>query len=112
MMAQVATIGRILGPRGLMPNPKLGSVSDDVKTAVHNIKEGQVQFRADKNGIVHVGVAKVQFEQKKIKENIMKLYSAILSAKPVKSKGVYIKSLFLSATHGPSIRLDLKSFVV
>jgi large subunit ribosomal protein L1 len=112
MMPKVSAIGKLLGPKGLMPNPKLGTVSDDIKSTVQNIKKGQVEFRVDKSGIIHAGIAKLGFEQKKIKENIMELYGAVLSAKPAKSKGMYMKDLFLSTTHGPSIKLDLKSFVV
>lgn len=112
MMLKVSAVAKLLGPRGLMPNPKLGTVTDDVRTTVQNIKKGQVEFRADKNGIVHAGIAKIKFKQEKIKENIMKLYSAVLSAKPVKSKGIYMRHLFLSTTHGPSIKLDLRSFIV
>jgi len=112
MMSKVSAIGRLLGPKGLMPNPKLGTVSDDIKTTVQGIKNGQVEFRADKSGIIHAGVAKINFEKEKIKANVMALYSAVLSAKPAKSKGLYIRGLFLSTTHGPSIKLDLKSLVL
>jgi len=112
MMPKVSSLGKLLGPKGLMPNPKLGTVSDDIKTTVHHIKNGQVEFKADKSGIVHVGVAKINFEKEKIKQNIIQFYNAILAAKPAKSKGVYMKALFLSTTHGPSIRLDLKSLVL
>lgn len=112
MMSKVSTIGKLLGPKGLMPNPKLGTVSDDIKATVKNIKKGQVEFRVDKNGIIHTGIAKIKLEQEKIKENIMEVYNAIMSAKPKKSKGIYMKNLFLTTTHGPSIKLDLKSFVV
>lgn len=112
MMSKVSTIGKLLGPKGLMPNPKLGTVSDDIKATVKNIKKGQVEFRVDKNGIIHTGIAKIKLEQEKIKENIMEVYNAIMSAKPTKSKGIYMKNLFLTTTHGPSIKLDLKSFVV
>ena len=112
MMPKISKIGKLLGPKGLMPNPKLGTVSDDVVSAVKNIKKGQVEFRIDKNGIIHAGIAKIGFDEKKIKENIMKLYNAILAAKPTKSKGIFIKEVFLSCTHGPSLKLDLKSFVV
>ena len=112
MMPKISKIGKLLGPKGLMPNPKLGTVSDDVVSAVKSIKKGQVEFRIDKNAIIHAGVAKIGFDEKKIKKNIMKLYNAILAAKPTKSKGIYIKEIFLSCTHGPSLKLDLKSFVV
>jgi len=112
MMPKIAIIGKMLGPKGLMPNPKLGTVSEDVVTAITNVKKGQVEFRAEKNGIIHAGVAKIGFSEHKIKENLMALYNAVLAAKPVKSKGVYVKSSFLSSSHGPSLRLDLKSFVI
>ena len=112
MMPKIAIIGKMLGPKGLMPNPKLGTVSEDVVTAITNVKKGQVEFRAEKNGIIHAGVAKIGFPEHKIKENLMALYNAVLAAKPVKSKGVYVKSSFLSSSHGPSLRLDLKSFVI
>jgi len=112
MMSKVSTIGKILGKRGLMPNPKFGTVTDNVEDTVKSIKKGRVMFKVDKNGIIHVGIAKITLGQEKIKENIMKLYNAILRAKPVKIKGVYIEKAFLSVTHGPSITLDLKSFIV
>ncbi len=112
MMPKISKIGKLLGPKGLMPNPKLGTVSDDVVSAVKNIKKGQIEFRIDKNGIIHSGVAKLGFDKKKTKENIIKLYNEILAAKPQKSKGIFMKEIFLSCTHGPSLKLDLKSFVV
>lgn len=111
MMPKVAAVARILGPKGLMPNPKLGTVSDNVANAVKNVKSGQIEFRVEKNGIIHAGVAKIGFSQNKIKDNIMALYKAVLAAKPAKSKGMYVLGSFLSVTHGPSLRLDLKTFV-
>jgi large subunit ribosomal protein L1 len=111
MMPKVASIARLLGPKGLMPNPKLGTVSDDIAVAVKNIKQGQVEFRCEKNGIVHAGIGKMGFDKEKIKENLLTLYDAILVAKPSKSKGTYIKAAFLSSTQGPSLKLDLKTFV-
>jgi large subunit ribosomal protein L1 len=112
MMPKIAIIGKTLGPKGLMPNPKLGTVSDDVATAIANVKKGQVEFRAEKNGIIHAGIAKTGFSEVKVKENLMALYDAVLAAKPAKSKGVYVRGSFLSTSHGPSLRLDLKSFVI
>jgi large subunit ribosomal protein L1 len=112
MMPKLAVLGKILGPKGLMPNPKLGTVSDNVVEAVNNIRKGQVEFRVDKGGIIHSGVASIDFSVKKVKENIAELYNAIVAAKPSKSKGVYIKRCFISSTHGPSLELDLKDFIV
>jgi len=112
MMSKVSTLGRILGPKGLMPNPKLGTVSEDFLDAVKKVKQGQVTFKTDKNGIIHVGVAKIDFQNYKVRENIISLYKAILSVRPAKSKGNYIKAIFLSSTQGPSLMLDLKSLIV
>ena len=111
MMAKIATIAKILGPKGLMPNPKLGTVSENISGAVKNIKSGQIEFRVDKNGIIHAGIAKIGFSKEKIKANIIALYEAVLGAKPAKSKGVYVLNAFLSSTHGPSLKLDLKTFI-
>lgn len=108
MMPQVSSIGRLLGPKGLMPNPKFGTVTDNVALAIENIRKGQIKFRMDKTGIVHAGIAKISFKAEKVKENLMEFYNAILLAKPAKSKGVYVQGLFLSCTHGPSIKLDLR----
>ncbi len=105
-MGEVGKLGRILGPRGLMPNPKLGTVTFDVKKAVTDLKAGKVQFRVDKAGNIHVPVGKLSFGVKKLKENFMALMDAVIKAKPSASKGTYLKSLFLSTTMGPSIMLD------
>lgn len=106
MMPVVGRLGQILGPRGLMPNPKLGTVTMDVATAVNNAKGGAVEFRAEKAGIVHVGVGKASFTDAKLAENIRSLYDALLKAKPQSSKGVYIKKASLSSTMGVGVRLD------
>ncbi|GMR04767.1 MAG: 50S ribosomal protein L1 [Thermodesulfobacteriota bacterium] len=106
MMGAVGKIGKILGPRGLMPNPKLGTVTFDVGRAVAELKAGKVEFRVDKAGNIHVPVGKVSFGKEKLKENFMTLMDAIIKAKPSASKGTYLRSLFLSTTMGPSIRLD------
>lgn len=113
MMPQVSKIAKLLGPRGLMPNPKLGTVSDDIESTVKNVKKGRVQFAVDKAAIVHVPVARMNVNSiDNAKDNIMQLYSSIIACKPAKFKGVFVKGAFLSSTHGPSIKLDLKSFIV
>lgn len=111
MMNKINIIAKILGPKGLMPDVKIGTISDDIATAVKKNKRGHLVFKVDKAGIVHTGIAKISFTTNKIKENIMSLYNAILLLKPAKLKGVYIKKLFLTCTHGPSLQLDLRSLL-
>ncbi len=106
VMSEVGKLGRILGPRGLMPNPKLGTVTFDVKKAITDLKAGQVQFRVDKAGNIHVPVGKLSFGVEKLKENFMALMDAVMKAKPSASKGTYLKSLFLSTTMGPGFMLN------
>ncbi len=108
-MRVVGKLGTILGPRGLMPNPKVGTVTPDVVTAVKNAKSGQVRYRADKGGIVHCTVGQVGFEPQKIKENIEALVSDLKKIKPSTSKGVYLKRITLSSTMGPGIPIDQAS---
>jgi len=105
-MRVVGQLGQILGPRGLMPNPKVGTVTPNVAKAVENAKAGQVQFRTDKSGLVHCAIGKASFEVDAIKENLMSLMAAINKAKPATAKGVYLKKVTLSTTMGPGIRLD------
>jgi large subunit ribosomal protein L1 len=105
-MGLVGQIGRILGPKGLMPNPKTGTVTPDVATAVNNLKGGQVNFRVDKKGNIHAGIGKVSFEAKQIEENFKALLQAINKQKPASAKGKYIKSGALSLTMSPAIKLD------
>ncbi|PWK54168.1 50S ribosomal protein L1 [Pleionea mediterranea] len=105
-MRVVGQLGQILGPRGLMPNPKVGTVTPDVATAVQNAKAGQVQYRADKNGIVHAAIGKISFETNAIKENIGTLISALKKAKPASAKGTYMKKISLSSTMGPGLTID------
>jgi len=112
MMPKIAVLGKVLGPKGLMPNPKLGTVSDDIATAVKNAKFGQVEYKVEKAGIVHAGVGKLSFAANALKDNILALYNAVLLAKPSGAKGVYIQKIYLAASHGPSIPLDLKSMIV
>jgi large subunit ribosomal protein L1 len=109
MMVVVAKVGKILGPRGLMPNPKLGTVTMDVKAAVEAAKGGQIEFRAEKSGIVHAGVGKVSFGEAKISENIKALLEALKRAKPESIKGTYLKRFDISSTMGPGLRVDLIS---
>ncbi|MFQ5354049.1 MAG: 50S ribosomal protein L1 [Thermodesulfobacteriota bacterium] len=106
MMGEVGKLGKVLGPRGLMPNPKLGTVTFDVAKAVQDLKAGKVEFRVDKAGNLHVPIGKVSFGKDKLKENLLCLMEAVVKAKPSASKGVYLKSLNLSTTMGPGIRLD------
>jgi large subunit ribosomal protein L1 len=108
-MRVVGQLGKVLGPRGLMPNPKTGTVTPDVETAVRNAKSGQVQFRADKAGIVHGSVGKVGFGPKEIKENLEALMADLRKAKPASAKGVYLKKITLSTTMGPGVAIDQAS---
>ena len=109
MMAIVGRLGRVLGPRNLMPNPKTGTVTMDVTKAVNDIKAGQVTYRADKAGIVNVPIGKVSFEDNKLVENLKALHEQILRVKPAAAKGTYINNLTLSTTFGPGIKLDVTS---
>jgi large subunit ribosomal protein L1 len=109
MMALVGKLGKVLGPRGLMPNPKLGTVTMDVKGAVSAAKAGQVEFRAEKAGIVHAGIGKASFPEEKILENARAIIDAITRAKPTGAKGNYLKKVSLSSTMGPGVKVDLAS---
>jgi large subunit ribosomal protein L1 len=106
MMGMVGKLGKILGPRGLMPNPKVGTVTFDVGKAVKELKAGRVEFKVEKTGIVHTTVGKVSFEEGKLKENVLALMDVIIRAKPASSKGTYLKSIAISTTMGPGIKLD------
>ena len=109
MMVQVGKLGRVLGPRGLMPNPKVGTVTFDVSKAVREAKAGKVEFRVEKAGIVHAVVGKVSFSGEKLADNAMAMIDALLKAKPASAKGVYMRSVTLSSTMGPGVRLDVTS---
>ena len=109
MMAVVGRLGKVLGPRGLMPNPKLGTVTPDVAKAVAAVKGGQVEFRAEKAGIVHAGVGKASFNDDQLKANVRAFYDAIVKAKPSGAKGTYVKKASISSTMGPGVRLELLS---
>ncbi len=106
MMGMVSKLGKILGPRGLMPNPKVGTVTFDIEKAVKEIKAGKVEFKVEKAGIVHASIGKVSFGIEKLLENIKTFLEAIIRAKPPTSKGVYLKSIALSTTMGPGIKID------
>ena len=108
-MRVVGQLGQVLGPRGLMPNPKVGTVAADVATAVKNAKAGQVRYRTDKNGIIHCSVGKVGFDATALKENVEALLADLKKAKPSTSKGVYIKRVTLSTTMGPGVQIDQAS---
>lgn len=108
-MRVVGQLGQVLGPRGLMPNPKTGTVTPDVVTAVKNAKAGQVRFRADRNGIIHGGVGSVKFDAAALKENIEALLADLVKAKPPSAKGVYVKKVTVSTTMGPGLSVDLSS---
>jgi len=107
MMGVVGRLGKILGPRGLMPNPRLGTVTMDVKGAVTAAKGGQVEFRAEKAGIIHAGIGKVSFDEDKLLENAKALTDAVIRAKPTGAKGTYVKSVAVSSTMGPGVKVDL-----
>ena len=107
MMPKVARLGRILGPRGLMPNPKTGTVTPDVKRAIEEAKKGKVDFRVDKTGNIHMPVGKISFDADKLMENIKTAINAVVAARPPGAKGQYVKNIALSLTMGPSVKLDV-----
>jgi large subunit ribosomal protein L1 len=109
MMKSVGRLGKVLGPRGLMPNPKTGTVTLDVERAVHEVKAGKVEFRVDKTGIIHCAVGKASFEAVKLEENAQALIQTVIKAKPATAKGRYVKSIVVSSTMGPGIPIDLAS---
>jgi large subunit ribosomal protein L1 len=109
MMGVVGKLGKVLGPRGLMPNPKLGTVTPNVGEAVRAAKAGAVEFRAEKTGIVHAGVGKASFDEQKLVENVRAFVEAISRAKPTGAKGTYIEKISVSSTMGPGLKLDLAS---
>lgn len=111
MMAQVGKLGKVLGPRGLMPNPKVGTVSPDVAKVVKELKAGMIEFRVDKNGIIHTTVGKKSFEDGKLMENIKALLETLVKLKPSSAKGQYVRGIFISATMGPSVKIDHQKVV-
>jgi large subunit ribosomal protein L1 len=111
MMGTVGKLGRVLGPRGLMPNPKVGTVTPDVARAVREAKAGKVEYRVDKAGVVHCRVGRVSFDQQKLQENALALIGELIQRKPSTAKGVYLRSITLSSTMGPGVRVDTASVV-
>ncbi|AEH46178.1 50S ribosomal protein L1 [Parageobacillus thermoglucosidasius] len=112
MMGEVGKLGRILGPKGLMPNPKTGTVTFDVAKAVQEIKAGKVEYRVDKAGNIHVPIGKVSFDNEKLVENFTTIYEAILKAKPAAAKGTYVKNVTVTSTMGPGIKVDPSTVAV
>ena len=108
IMGKLGPLGKVLGPRGLMPNPKTGTVTMDIKKAVTDVKAGKIDFKVDKTGIVHVAIGKVSFEAKKIEENADEFLKTIVKLKPSSTKGIYIKSVFMSSSMSPSIPIEIK----
>lgn len=111
VMGKVGALGRILGPRGLMPNPKTGTVTMDVAKAVQDVKAGKIDFKVDKYGIIHATIGKTSFDAQKIKENASEVLTTLVKLKPSASKGTYIKSISMSATMSPSVKVETKSAV-
>jgi large subunit ribosomal protein L1 len=112
MMGEVGKLGRILGPKGLMPNPKTGTVTFDVEKAVKEIKAGKVEYRVDKAGNIHVPIGKVSFENQKLVENFQTIFEAVLKAKPAAAKGTYMKNVTVTSTMGPGIKVDPSTVAV
>jgi len=111
IMGKIGALGRVLGPRGLMPNPKSGTVTMDVAKAVSDVKKGKIDFKVEKNGIIHASVAKVSFDANKIAENANELLQTIIKLKPSAAKGTYVKSVFMSSTMGLGLEIDANSIV-
>ena len=109
IMGKIGALGRILGPRGLMPNPKSGTVTNDVAKAVEEVKKGKIDFKVDKNGIVHSSIGKVSFTPEQMKDNAREFINTLIKLKPATAKGTYIKSIYLSSTMSPGIKVDSKS---
>lgn len=111
VMPKIGKLGKILGPRNLMPNPKTGTVTNDVAAAVNEVKGGKIAFKVDKAGIIHASIGRVSFSPEKIVENSQELINAIIKAKPATAKGTYVKSVFLASSMSPGIAIDTKAFV-
>ncbi|MDO5570938.1 MAG: 50S ribosomal protein L1 [Bacteroidales bacterium] len=109
IMGKIGALGRVLGPRGLMPNPKSGTVTNEIAKAVKEVKQGKIDFKVDKNGIVHASVGKVSFNENQIRENAKEFINALIKLKPAAAKGAYIKSIYLSSTMSPGIKIEPKS---
>ena len=111
VMPKIGKLGKVLGPRNLMPNPKTGTVTNDVAAAVNEVKGGKIAFKVDKAGIIHASVGRVSFSPEKLQENSQELINAILRAKPATAKGTYVKSVFMASSMSPGIALDAKAFI-
>ena len=111
IMGKIGALGRVLGPRGLMPNPKSGTVTQDIGKAVSDVKKGKIDFKVEKSGIIHASVAKVSFDAKKISENANELLQTIIKLKPSAAKGTYVKSVYMSSTMGLGVKIDANSLV-
>ena len=111
IMSQIGKLGKVLGPRGLMPNPKTGTVTNDIAKAVSEVKAGKVEFRVDKFGVIHMSIGKLSFDENQLFENISTCITAIMKAKPVSLKGTYLKKFIISSTMGPGIKVDKTSFI-
>ncbi|HAB98786.1 MAG TPA: 50S ribosomal protein L1, partial [Parachlamydiales bacterium] len=112
MMRELGKLGKVLGPRGLMPTPKAGTVTNEIAKAVKEVKAGKIEFKVDKTGVVNSPVGKMSFQQENVAENVKALLSAVNRAKPASSKGVFLRSLYLSSTMGPGLKIDLQSMLV
>ena len=110
IMGKLGPLGRILGPRGLMPNPKTGTVTMNIGKAIEDVKAGKIDFKVDKNGVIHVSIGKVSFDAKKILENALEVINHIIKIKPSSSKGLYLKSISMSSTMSPGIKIDTNTF--
>jgi large subunit ribosomal protein L1 len=108
-MGKVGALGRILGPRGLMPNPKSGTVTPDVAKAVKEVKQGKIDFKVDKTGIVHASIGKVSFTAEQMRDNAKEFINTLIKLKPATAKGTYIKSIYLSSTMSPGVKVETKS---
>jgi large subunit ribosomal protein L1 len=111
VMPKIGKLGKVLGPRNLMPNPKTGTVTNDVAAAVNEVKGGKIAFKVDKAGIIHASVGRVSFSPEKLQENSQELINAIIKAKPATAKGTYVKSVFMASSMSPGIALDAKAFI-
>jgi len=109
IMGKIGALGRVLGPRGLMPNPKSGTVTNDVAKAVEEVKKGKIDFKVDKNGIIHSSIGKVSFTSEQMKENAREFINTLIKLKPATAKGTYIKSIYLSSTMSPGVKVDAKT---
>ena len=112
VMGKLGPLGKVLGPRGLMPNPKTGTVTMDIKKAIIDVKSGKIDFKVDKSGIIHASLGKSSFDPKKIHENVDEFLKTVIKLKPSTTKGTYVKSIFLSSTMSPSIPIDLKEISI